>query len=115
MTPVRALDTRNSIGLSEAFGAGANRAVTLAGTNGLPDAATLRAVVGQVTAVSATGVGFLTVHPCVATVPQVSMVQTWPGANVASLVIGSDDGLGRWCIASSKSMHVLIDVSGYFA
>ena len=74
-----------------------------------------RAVVGQVTAVSPTGVGFLTVHPCAATVPQVSMVQTWPGANVASLVIGADDGLGRWCIASSKSMHVLIDVSGYFA
>lgn len=115
MTPVRALDTRNNIGLSEAFGAGANRAVTLAGTNGLPAAATLRAVVGEVTAVSATGVGFLTVHPCVAAVPEVSMVQTWPGANVASLVIGADDGLGRWCIASSKSMHVLIDVSGYFA
>lgn len=115
MTPVRALDTRNGIGLAEAFVGGANRAIGLAGTKGLPDAATLRAVVGQVTAVSATGVGFLTVHPCAATVPEVSMVQTWSGANVASLVIGADDGLGRWCLAASKSMHVLLDVSGYFA
>ena len=114
ITPVRALDTRNNIGLSGAFAAGANRALALAGTNGLPAAPTLRAVVGEVTSVSASGLGFLTVHPCQAVVPQVSMVQTSP-TSAASVVIGPDDDQGRWCISTSTAMHVLVDVSGWFS
>ncbi|MGB8857732.1 MAG: SpoIID/LytB domain-containing protein [Ilumatobacteraceae bacterium] len=115
MTPVRALDTRNGIGLSGVFGAGSNRVLPLAGSNGLPPAAALRAVVGEVTSVSASSVGFLTVHPCAAVVPEVSMVQTSSSVNAASVVIGADDAQGRWCIAVSNAMHVLVDVSGYFA
>ena len=115
MTPVRAVDTRNSIGLAGVFAAGSNREVQLAGTNGLPGAGALRAVLGQVAAVSPAAVGFVTVHPCLPVVPQVSVVQTWPGGNAASVVIGADDHLGRWCIAASTQMHVLVDVSGYFA
>jgi hypothetical protein len=48
-------------------------------------------------------------------VPQVSMVQTWPNGNVASAVIGADDDAGRWCVYTSTSMHVLVDISGYFS
>ena len=114
LTPVRTLDTRNNIGLAGAFAPMVSRSLTLAGTNGLPDSATLRAVVGEVTAVGPTSVGYLTVYPCQSVVPQVSMVQTWAGANAASVVIGADDEQGRWCILASTSMHVLVDVSGYF-
>ena len=115
ITPVRALDTRNNIGLSGAFAAGSNRALQLAGTLGLPSPTSLRAVIAEVTAVSPSAVGFLTVHPCVAAMPEVSVVQTWPSANAASAVIGADDQAGRWCIATSTATHVLVDVSGYFS
>ncbi len=115
LTPVRALDTRNNIGLSGAFAPMVSRSLLLAGTYGLPTAATLRAVVGEVTAVGPPLVGYLTVYPCQSVVPQVSMVQTWAGANAASVVIGADDDQGRWCILTSTSMHVLVDVSGYFS
>ena len=115
LTPVRALDTRNGIGLSGAFAANANRPLALAGTNGLPAAGVLRAVVGGVTAVDSKSVGFVTVHPCQTVVPEVSMVQTWSTGNAATVVIGADDDQGRWCIQTSVSMHVLVDVSGYFS
>ena len=115
LTPFRALDTRNNIGLSGSFAPMVGRAFSLAGANGLPAAATVRAVVGQVTAVGPTSVGYLTVYPCQAVAPQVSMVQTWSGANAASVVVGADDDQGRWCILTSAPMHVLVDVSGYFS
>jgi len=115
LTPVRALDTRKNIGLSGAFAAQSNRSFTLAGVNGLPAAPVLRAVVGEVTSVDSKSVGFLTVHPCLAVVPQVSMVQTWASGNASTAVIGVDDDSGRWCIQTSVSMHVLVDVSGYFS
>lgn len=115
LAPMRALDTRNNIGLTGAFAPMVSRSFSLAGANGLPSAATLRAVVGEVTAVGPTSVGYLTVYPCQSVVPLVSMVQTWVGANAASVVIGADDEQGRWCILTSTSMHVLVDVSGYFS
>jgi hypothetical protein len=115
LTPVRALDTRNSVGLTGAFAGGANRSFAVAGANGVPGAAAVRAVIAEVTSVGPASVGFLTVHPCQAVVPQVSMVQTWPNGNVASAVVGADDDAGRWCVYTSTSMHVLVDISGYFS
>lgn len=115
LTPVRALDTRNGIGLSGAFSPMIDRSFALAGANGLPAAAAVRAIVAEVTAVGPTAAGYLTVHPCQSVVPQVSMVQIWGSVNAASTVIGADDDLGRWCILTSAPMHILVDVSGYFA
>ena len=89
--------------------------MTLAGANGLPAAATLRAVLAETTAVGPTGSGFLTVHPCVVPVPGLSMVRYASGANAATTVAGADDSTGRWCITASSKVHVLVDVSGYFA
>ena len=115
LTPVRVLDTRNNLGLSGAFAPLVGRPFSLAGANGLPPASTLRAIVGEVTAVGPTSVGYLTVYPCQSVVPQVSMVQTWVGANAASVVVGIDDEQGRWCILTSTALHVLVDVNGYFS
>ncbi len=113
--PTRAVDTRNGTGLSGSFAAGQNRAITLAGVGGLPAASTLRAVMAEVTAVTPGGVGYLTVHPCLASVPNLSMVRYASGANAANPVASPDDGQGRWCIMSSANAHVLVDVVGYFA
>jgi SpoIID/LytB domain protein len=114
IAPVRVADTRIGQGFGSIFSAGANRPITLAGSNGLPGAGTLRAVVAEVTAVGATRTGWLTVHTCAA-VPPVSMVRYVAGANAATSVAVGDDASGRWCIAASTAVHVLIDVSGYFA
>lgn len=113
--PVRVVDTRNGTGLVGGFAAGANRAVVLAGVAGLPTAATLKSVMAQVTAVGPASAGYLTVHPCLATVPSVSMVRFTTGANAATSVAGIDDASGRWCIAASTATHVLVDVNGWFA
>ena len=115
VAPYRALDTRNGIGLTGAFAANVDRALTMAGTKGLPAAGSLRAIVAEVTAVSPTAVGYVTVHPCLVPVPSVSMVRYAVGANAATSVVGTDDTAGRWCISASTQVHVLVDVSGYFA
>ncbi|HTH05508.1 MAG TPA: SpoIID/LytB domain-containing protein, partial [Ilumatobacteraceae bacterium] len=115
LDPFRAIDTRNGTGLSGAFTAGSNRAITLAGSGGLPSASTLRAVMAEVTAVAPSSTGYLTVHPCLPAVPGLSMVRYTPGANFANPVASPDDASGRWCIAASATTHVLVDVSGYFA
>jgi hypothetical protein len=114
IAPVRVADTRIGQGFASMFTAGANRPIVLAGSNGLPSADTLRAVVAEVTAVDATRAGWLTVHTCAA-VPAVSMVRYVAGANAATSVLVGDDAAGRWCVAASTSVQVLVDVSGYFA
>jgi len=114
IAPVRVADTRAAQGFASVFTAGANRAITLAGTAGLPDVGTLQAVVAEVTAVDAKRAGWITLHLCGA-VPPVSMVRYVAGANAATSVAIGDDASGRWCVATSSAVHVLIDVSGYFA
>lgn len=113
--PYRAVDTRYGTGLTGKFVANVDRAVTIAGLNGLPNATTVKAVVAEVTAVSPTNTGYVVVHPCLAQVPNLSMVRYFTGANSATSVVSLDDGSGRWCLTASSSVHVLVDVSGYFA
>lgn len=113
--PFRAVDTRHAVGLSGQFAANVDRSIVLAGQHGLPAASTLRGVLAEVTAVYPTTSGYLTVHPCMASVPDLSMVRYAPSANAATTVAGPDDGSGQWCITSNKTVHVLVDVSGYFA
>ena len=115
IAPYRAVDTRSNVGLTGISVSGSNRPITLAGANGLPSAATLKAVVAEVTAVSPQAPGFLIVHACLATVPSVSMVRYLIAANAATTVVSPDDGSGRWCISTSATTQVLVDVSGYFA
>jgi hypothetical protein len=114
IAPVRVADTRIGQGFDSIFTPGANRPITLAGASGLPPEGTLRAVVAEVTAVDPTRTGWIIVHPCAA-VPPVSMVRYVAGANSATSVAVGDDASGRWCLATSTAVQVLVDVSGYFA
>lgn len=120
ITPVRAVDTRNGTGLptgalTKVNSLGVSRAVTLAGLNGLPPASALRAVMANVVGVGATAAGYLTVHPCMTTAPSVSMVRYTVGSNAAASVAGIDDQSGRWCVTASSTVHVVVDVNGWFA
>jgi hypothetical protein len=74
----------------------------------------VRAVAGQITAVDATGAGYLTVHPCQRTAPDLSMLRYPVGRNVAVLVTGATDTSGRWCLVTNASTHLVIDVTGWF-
>ncbi len=115
VAPVRVLDTRNGTGLTGAFYNGVDRALTIAGVNGLPDATVAKAFVAEVTAVTPTASGWITVHPCLPSVPSLSMVRYATPRNSATSVVGLDDAAGRWCLTASAPVHVLADVSGYFA
>ena len=115
IAPVRVLDTRFGTGLVGNFWAGDDRPLTIAGTNGLPDATVAKAFVAEVTAVTPTNNGWITVHPCLDPAPNLSMVRFTAPKNAATTVIGPVDATGRWCFATSAPVHVLADVSGYFA
>jgi len=114
LTPARVVDTRINLGLLGASRASVNRAVTLTGVGGVPAGGSVRAIAAQVTQTEATSNGYLTVHPCEAQVPSVSMVRYSPSGSAAGVVTGAVDGAGRWCILASSTAHVIVDVSGYF-
>ena len=68
----------------------------------------------QITAVDAVGSGYVTVHPCQVPVPDLSMLRYVTTRNVAVLVTGGTDDAGRWCLTSSATTHLVIDVTGWF-
>jgi hypothetical protein len=113
LMPSQLLDTRNNTGLTGAFKANQNRAITVVGTGGVP-ATGVTAVAAEVTSVDAKLVGYITVHPCLTPVPNVSMVRNLPGTTSATTVTGIVDGAGRWCLLTSVAMDALIDVSGWY-
>jgi hypothetical protein len=116
ITPVRVADTRP---VNSPLRAGEPAAVGLRG-NGVANDAT--AVVMNVTATDPTSAGFLTVYPG-ATAPNASNLN-WPGPGntVPNLVISSLNASGEAnfvsnpaALAEERTVHVLIDVFGYFS
>jgi SpoIID/LytB domain protein len=114
VTPFRLADTRIGKGWSGPFARFAGRTIRVAGAGGVPGAGTLRAVAGQITAVGATGAGYLTVHPCQPKAPDLSMLRYPATRNVAVLVTGATDSSGRWCLVTNAATHLVVDVTGWF-
>jgi hypothetical protein len=114
VAPARAMDTRSSFGNGGRLPAGDNRPLPLWGRAGVPATGAV-AVAATTTIVNAPTVGFLTVHACVAPIPNVSMVRNLPPWNSATMVLGATDAQGRWCLrAGSTAMDVLVDVVGWY-
>lgn len=113
LMPSRVLDTREGVGLAGPFTAGQNRAVAVVGAGGVPSTG-VSAVAAEVTSTDATRPGYITVHPCLAQVPAVSMVRNFADTVAATTVTGVIDSAGRWCLQTSVAMHVVVDVSGYY-
>jgi hypothetical protein len=113
VTPYRALDTRFDNGLSGAFTAGQNRAITVVGAGGVP-ATGVAAIAAEVTSVGAIRAGYITVHPCLTPIPTISMVRNLANTIAATTVVGITDPAGRWCLQASVAMHALIDISGWY-
>ena len=122
LTPARLLDTR-SIGTtvdgqSQKGGlvaAGSTVEVQVRGRGGVSNTTT--AVALNLTAVNASGVGYITMWPCDASMPTASnlnTIATVARANMAiSRVATSGPDTGRVCIYASVSTHLVLDVNGY--
>lgn len=121
-TPRRVLDTRNGIGGPKVrVPAGGIVTIPLAGaamqrTDGSTDVipADVTAVAMNVTAVSPSQAGFITVWPCGAPMPVASNVNFTRNAVVANGVVTSLGANGSVCIYSDQQSDVLVDVLGWF-
>jgi hypothetical protein len=118
-TPFRFTDTRDMFQIEMNAGnnglrlaAGQVMVVPMAGQRGIP--ANAKSISANLTATDALGPGFLTAWSC-GSLPIASNVNYDAGgavANAASLPLSS---AGEICIYSSESVHVIIDVNGWWS
>jgi Tol biopolymer transport system component len=115
VSPCRVLDTRQQ---GPILTSAIERTVTVAGSCGIPAAA--RAVAANITVIQPTGQGHLTLHPGDLAAPLTSTINFIAGstrANNALLPLALD-GTGTLSltpsVAGGGTVHVLVDVSGYF-
>jgi beta-propeller repeat-containing protein len=117
VTPCRVADTRNPSGPygGPALAANSGRVFQITGQCGIPS--TAEAVVLNVTVTGANASGDLRIYPTGAGLPAASAINYMGGktrANNGSYALGSTGGLTVHCDQSSGSVHVILDVSGYF-
>ena len=114
--PCRVVDTRDpALGGPSALAAGAQTEVRIAGKCGVP--ASARAVAGNITAVTPSSTGHITAFPTGRVAPLASVLNHGAGATRASqatLRLGDGGKLTLRTIQLSGSVHVVIDVAGYF-
>ena len=113
VAPCRVLDTRAAAG--PALAAGTSRSFEIAGACGVP--AIARAVSANVTVTQPTAMGDLRLYPAGTPRPAVSTINYRPGqtrANNFVLSLGSAGDLAVRCDQASGTVHLILDVFGYF-
>lgn len=115
ITPVRAMDTRNGTGVTQAK-VGARESISLGihGANGIPNSAV--AIVMNTTAVSPTGASFLTVWPAGVTRPLAASLNYVAGdvrPNLVQVGIGSNGSVSLY--NNVGTVDLVADLTGYFA
>jgi 5'-nucleotidase len=120
LTPARLLETRDVEGFTtidgdyEATGrlvAGQVLMLDVAGRGGVP--ANAESVFLNVTAVSPSAAGFITVFPCNIARPNASNVNYFAGQIVPNAVLAKLDPNGRVCLYTLSATDVVVDVNGY--
>ncbi len=117
VTPCRLLDTRIP-GYGPALESGALRLLAVHGACGIPPAA--RALAVNVTVLGGTGSGSLLLHPGGVTVAEGSTINFNAGSTrsnnaIAVLTPGVERGLAvTTSVAGGGSVHLILDVSGWF-
>jgi len=118
LDPARVLETRPGLATADGRFQGIGRVAAqsvleldLAGRLGVP--ATASAAFLNVTAVSPSGSGFLTVFPCGTTRPNASNVNYTAGQIVPNAVLAKIGGGGKVCVFSPAETDIVIDVNGY--
>ena len=112
LAPARVLDTRASGG---ALAPGASRTLAVAGNGGVP-ASSATGVAVNVTVTQGQKQGYLLLYKTGTTPPATSNLDFNPNQTIANLAIVDLDSGGQFTIVnhSSGTVHVLIDVQGYF-
>jgi hypothetical protein len=114
VTPCRIVDTRTTTPLAS----GATRIFTIAGTCGIPSSA--KAVSVNLTSVSPTASGSITLFPGALTLPNTTTVSFVAAQNRGNNVIMAlaPDGTGTIqgfaSVAGGGNVHLILDVNGYF-
>ncbi|MCE9621422.1 MAG: hypothetical protein K8R99_03640 [Actinomycetia bacterium] len=119
--PGRVLDSRSPggatvDGLHQAVGrlaAGGTYELPVAGRAGVP--ANAASVVLNVTVVSPSDGGFVTVYPCGEPLPNASNLNYAAGQTIPNSVITRVGANGKICLFSHAATDLLVDVSGYFS
>jgi hypothetical protein len=117
LTPCRIVDTRNASLGAPAIAGGTTRTFTLTASCGVPSAA--KSVSANITVVAPASGGDLVIYP--ATLPAAPVASTisfragTTRANNAPLLLSSD-GAGRVSVKNNTagSLHLVLDVNGYF-
>ena len=116
MTPERILDTRVGVGLSGTFASGTPRTWTVDGKGGVGSDAV--AITGNVTVVSQTKAGYVSVTPTPTATPTTSTINFPVGDNRANNFVvkvsatGKDSAVYRG--TGGGTTHLLVDVTGYY-
>jgi hypothetical protein len=109
--PVRLVDTRNGVGAAGRLAPCRQIVVPVTGRAGVPAGAT--AAVVNVAAVNASAPGFVTVHPCLPSVPNTSTLNFVGGQTVANTTIAALSGAGQLCVWTSADTDILVDITGW--
>jgi hypothetical protein len=117
VTPCRAVDTRDAAGPygGPALSANSDRSFVLRGRCGIPTTADSVAV--NVTVTGATAMGDVRIYPGGFPPPMSSAVNYGPGktrANNGKYALGTNGDLGVHCDQANGTVHVIVDVNGYF-
>jgi Domain of unknown function (DUF5122) beta-propeller len=119
MTPARLLDSRPDGATVDGqfvagglLGSGQVVALDIAGRADVPTSAA--AVSLNVTVTGTTGAGFLTVFPCLTTLPNASNLNFVRDQTVPNAVITQLGSNGKVCVYSQTPTHVIVDINGYF-
>ena len=117
LTPCRVADTRDPPGSlgGPALSAGAVRTFPVGGSCAIP--ASAKAVSMNVTVTGPTAPGHLTLYPVGSSLPSSSTINYRAGqtrANDAIVALGPGAGVSVVCGQASGTVHVILDVNGYF-
>lgn len=117
VTPCRVLDTRNPPGPlgGPPLTANSDRLFLLAGQCGVP--ITAAAVSINMTVTQPTNAGDLRIYPGGGFTPSTSVINYGPGqtrANNAIAPLGVSGELGTRCDQASGTVHLILDINGYF-
>ncbi|WP_141849920.1 hypothetical protein [Lapillicoccus jejuensis] len=117
LTPVRLVDTRSGLGTPRArLDGGRTITPTLAGRGGLPAAASVGAVVVNLTVVGATAPTYVTLFPSDGARPGTSSTNVAGPAPVATSATVRLSAAGALAVYNAAgSLDVIVDVVGYYA
>lgn len=111
ITPTRLVDSRNGIGASGRIGAGRQVRVQVTDGGTIPNDAT--AAVFSIVAVGPSAQGYLTAHPCSASVPETSTLNYVAGQTVANSTIAALSSAGQLCVWTNAETDILVDITGW--